>query len=190
MHSTSTQIPLFGFHLWNFQILRLDGYQFDQSADGGRKWSSKDMLSGRKLGRLSSPERIALGITNLGVWLKHMDWSHIHTLAPFNPSANALSKLSDDTLPSLKHLGIIDKWGGQGNMIIDFITKNSPPLESISLRGMNLGFDDDFMYHSELRRELRSFVLRPDDENYLRSTTPSSRNSSRLVLNLRVSKFL
>ena len=69
--------------------------------------------------------------TNLDDWKEVMDWSQLHTLELHRPTRRILRALGGDFLPVLKEISL--RGGSVGHAIgyLDFIKKQSAPLESI-----------------------------------------------------------
>jgi hypothetical protein len=147
------------------EVVRLNGYAFDDGPGGSFAWSWLDLLA-LVTDILPREERIARNDTNLDAWMKRMDWSYVHTLEISRPSEHVLNILQGGALPSLKNLVVSSEFNSYDrNKVMDFITKTAQPLESLSLIRFDLDSADTFISDANLRRELKSFTLRPNLEN-------------------------
>jgi hypothetical protein len=122
------------------EVLKLEGYRFDFAVDGTHVDPGINM---------------PLEMANLNAWLKHMDWSHLHSLYLSNPLTQEL-KLFSDTLPSLRHFRID---GGDLNHVrapvVKYLAK-IPSLESLTIEEAELRPLDTLLdviedHHSTLR---------------------------------------
>jgi hypothetical protein len=104
------------------EVLKLEGYRFDFAVDGTH---------------IDPEVNMPLEMANLNAWLKHMDWSHLHSLHLSNPLTQEL-KLFADTLPNLRHFRID---GGNLNHVrapvVKYLAK-IPSLESLAIEEAEL----------------------------------------------------
>ena len=122
------------------EVLKLEGYRFDFAIDGTHVDTE-----------VNTPVELA----NLNAWLKHMDWSALHSLHLSNPLTQEL-RVFADALPNLRHFRID---GGDihhvGAPVIKYLAK-IPPLESLAieeaeLRPLDTLLDVIEKHHSTLR---------------------------------------
>ena len=122
------------------EVLKLEGYRFDFAVDGTH---------------VEPAVNTRLEMANLNAWLKHMDWSHLHSLHLSNPLTQEL-RLFADTLPSLRQFRID---GGFLNHVrapvVKYLAK-IPSLESLAIEEAELRPLDTFLdviqnHHSTLR---------------------------------------
>jgi len=156
------------------EILRIRGYDFDESSDGGDVWLFKNH-------ELSShdyplPKRKASdGRSNLDVWLEVMDWSQLHTL-DIVPTIHMLEKLRGRVLPSLRHLMLrYSDWTDGSNKksdtdrgISSFVREAALPLRTLGLWNIKPESWNSFLglneWHEKLWQELESLTV-GNDEN-------------------------
>lgn len=81
--------------------------------------------------------------TNLDMWLKMMDWTHLHTLKIQHPSTQ-LRKLEGGVLPSLKHVSFGAGGGCCMHELRGFLT-NVSALESLSLHAISFFSPDSLI---------------------------------------------
>ncbi|CZR63094.1 uncharacterized protein PAC_12991 [Phialocephala subalpina] len=128
------------------EVLRLDGYDLDERADGGsawayRGWEWKDFTWWERFrgAKQVYPERPKDdGRTNLEAWLEVMDWSHLHTLHLTLPTNTTLARLKGETLPALTNMSLVlADWRrntANRDEILSFVTRTSQPLQSLSIK--------------------------------------------------------
>ena len=126
------------------EVLKIEGYRFDFAVDGTHV----------------DPEvNMPLEMANLNMWLRQMDWSHLHSLHLSNPLTQEL-KLFIDTLPNLRHFRID---GGDLNHVRPRVVKylaKIPPLESLAIEEAELRPLDDLLDVIQNHHyTLRSFKL-------------------------------
>ncbi|KAH6664184.1 hypothetical protein B0J14DRAFT_608005 [Halenospora varia] len=125
------------------EVLKLNGYDLDERADGGNTWNWEDFdrqAFNRHPDMFDRPKRRQDdGRTNLDSWMEIMDWSHVHTLELSMPSKNTLAKLSGSVLPALTNVQLNHGWqtSSEGNETLSFLASHPLLLDSLSIGGLD-----------------------------------------------------
>jgi hypothetical protein len=119
------------------EVLKIDGYDFDERSDGGYSWYWKDMPSwDSRSDEDPRPRPVRKpddGRTQLDCWREHMDWSHLHTLEIAGFEVEEVLKLKGDALPRLENLSIKLKDTHFSNLAAQFLNSTHSSLKSLSL---------------------------------------------------------